>query len=72
MAKVIDRMHRLPRLEKTPSLSILHHPRPAQDVERLRVADGAHLLLVDGDQVVTRLDAAISRKGAAGRHAPIE
>ena len=42
--------------------------RPAQDVERLRVADGAHLLLVDGDQVVAGLDAAVSGQGASGRH----
>ena len=42
--------------------------RPPQDVERLRVADGAHLLLVHRDQVVARLDAAVSGQGAAGRH----
>ena len=44
--------------------------RPAEDVERLGVADGAHGLLVDRDEVVARLDAAVARQRAARRHRP--
>ena len=44
--------------------------RPAEDVERLGVADGAHGLLVHRDEVVARLDAAVARKRAARRHRP--
>ena len=44
--------------------------RPAEDVERLGVADGAHGLLVHRDEVVARLDAAVARQRAARSHRP--
>ena len=42
--------------------------RPSQNVQRLRVAYGAHALVVHGDQVVARLYAPISGQGAARCH----
>lgn len=54
------------------SLSERDHVRPPQDVERLRVADGAHVLAVHGHEVVPGLDATVAGKCAARRDSPDE